>query len=184
MKENMANKNDRCVIEPSYRNSTVNNIQKPLDKATKRKLYVAAIEEIKERIKEVDSIVPRMATIASVLKNAMPHFFWCGFYFAEEGELIIGPYQGTTACPSIAYSGVCGSAAKKKETVIVPNVHEVPGHIPCDERSNSEMVLPIIDKRGMVIGVLDIDSTHFDAFDDIDKKHLEEIIPLLLEKED
>mgnify|MGYP001571622122 FL=1 len=94
--------------------------------ALKKSLYEGALAEIKERVMEVDSIVPRMATMASVLKNTMPHYFWCGFYFAEENEMIIGPYQGSTACPNIAYTGVCGTSAKKKETVIVRNVHEFP----------------------------------------------------------
>ena len=146
-------------------------------------LYKKAIEEIKQRVAGVDSIVPRMATMASVLKNGMPHYFWCGFYFAEEGEMIIGPYQGSTACPNIAYTGVCGSSAKEKATVIVQDVHKFPGHIACDERSKSEIVVPLIDSGGRVIAVFDIDSTHFGAFDELDKKYLEEMIPILLEKE-
>ena len=72
--------------------------------------------------------------------------------------MIIGPYQGTAACPNIAYSGVCGASAKKKETLVVPDVHKFPGHIPCDERSNSEIVVPLFDKQGRVIAVFDVDS--------------------------
>jgi L-methionine (R)-S-oxide reductase len=151
----------------------------------KKELYEKAVKEIKGRVKNVESVVPRMATVAAVLKNTLPHYFWCGFYFAEENEMIIGPYQGTSACPNIEYSGVCGTSAKKKESVIVPNVHEFPGHIPCDERSNSEIVVPIFDKTGRVIAVIDVDSTEINAFDEIDKEYLEKhIIPILLEKED
>ena len=150
----------------------------------KREMYKEALEEIKDRVKDVESVVPRMATVSSVLKNIMPHYFWCGFYFAEENEMIIGPYQGTTACPNIAYSGVCGTSARKKETVIVPNVHEFPGHIPCDERSNSEIVVPVMNDQGRVIAVFDADSTELEAFDEIDKEFLEKhIIPILLEKD-
>jgi L-methionine (R)-S-oxide reductase len=154
------------------------------DAVEKRKLYEDAVEEIKDRVKDVDSVVPRMATVASVLRNNLPYYFWCGFYFAEEDEMIIGPYQGSTACPNIEYSGVCGTSAKKKETLIVPNVHEFPGHIPCDERSNSEIVVPLMDENGRVIAVLDVDSTELGAFDEVDKEFLEKhIMPILLEKE-
>ncbi len=149
----------------------------------KSELYEMAIAEIKERIKDVDSVVPRMATMASVLKDIMPHYSWCGFYFAEENEMIIGPYQGSTACPNIGYSGVCGTSARKKETVIVPDVHKFPGHIACDERSNSEIVSPLLDSQGRIIAVFDVDSTALNAFDEIDRKYLEELLPILLEKE-
>src|SRR3989344_2938201 len=111
------------------------------DAIEKKRLYNKSLEEIKERIKNVDSVVSRMATVVAVLKNNIPYYFWCGFYFAEEGELVVGPYQGTTACPNIAYTGVCGSSAKKKETLVVPDVHNFPGHIACDERSKAEIVV-------------------------------------------
>ena len=154
------------------------------DSIKKRALYEKALEEIKDRVKDVDSVVPRMATVASVLKNIVPYYFWCGFYFAEENEMIIGPYQGTTACPNIAYTGVCGTSARRKETVIVPNVHEFPGHIPCDERSNSEIVVPVMDEQDRVIAVFDADSTELKAFDEVDKEFLEKhIVPILLEKD-
>ncbi|MBS3080633.1 GAF domain-containing protein [Candidatus Pacearchaeota archaeon] len=151
------------------------------DATEKKRLYELALKEIHERVKGVDSLVPRMATVSSILKNIIPYYSWCGFYFAEENEMIVGPYQGTAACANIAYSGVCGTAAKNKKTVVVPNVHEFPGHITCDTRSNSEIVVPIIEDN-MVIAVLDVDSVLLNAFDDIDKKFLEEkIIPILLE---
>lgn len=155
------------------------------DVATKKELYEDALKEIKERVKDVDSVVSRMATVVSVLRNNMPHYFWCGFYFAEEGEMVIGPYQGSTACPNISYGGVCGTSAKNKKSLIVPDVHKFPGHITCDERSNSEIVVPLIDERGIVIAVLDVDSSELNAFDDFDRKFLEKkIMPILLEKSD
>lgn len=154
------------------------------DATKKKELYEESLKEIKERVKDVDSIVSRMATIVSVLRTNIPYYFWCGFYFAEEGEMVIGPYQGSTACPNISYNGVCGTSAKKGDTMIVPNVHDFPGHIACDERSNSEIVVPLIDERGMVIAVLDVDSTELDAFDDVDRDFLEKhIMPILLERE-
>ncbi len=147
----------------------------------KIEFYNRALEEIKERVNEIDSLVSKMATVASVLRTHLPYYFWCGFYFAEEDEMVIGPYQGSTACANIGYQGVCGTAAKKKESIIVPNVHEFPGHIACDERSNSEIVVPLIGENDMVIAVLDIDSTKLKAFDDVDKDFLEkELMPILL----
>ena len=175
-----------CLVKPSYEKTKSSKIKSPESSKiplSKKEMYEQALAEIKDRVKEVDSIIPRMATVASVLKNAMPHYFWCGFYFAEEEEMIIGPHQGTTACPNIAYSGVCGTSAKKKETIIVPDVHNFPGHIACDERSQSEMVIPIMDDKGRVIAVFDVDSSQKAAFDEIDKKYLEELMPILLERE-
>jgi len=149
----------------------------------KEKMYEEAMEEIKDRLGTLEKgiIIPRMATMAAVLKNKLPHYFWCGFYFCEENELIVGPYQGTSACPNIEYSGVCGTSATKKEAVVVPNVHEFPGHVECDPRSNSEIVIPLLDKEGRVIAVFDVDSTELNAFDEVDQKYLEQLMPLLLE---
>ena len=152
----------------------------------KEQLYKEAIEEIKERLSTLEKgiIIPRMATMTAVLKNKLPHYFWCGFYFCEENELIVGPYQGTSACPNIEYSGCCGTSAKTKEPVVIPDVHAFPGHIECDPRSNAEIVVPILDKEGRVIAVFDVDSTEKNAFDEIDRKYLEELMPLLLEGDD
>ena len=150
----------------------------------KRKLYETAIKEIKERVKDIGGAVERMATVAAVLKDHIPYYFWCGFYFAEKKEMIIGPYQGSPACPNISYDGVCGQSAQKGETLIISDVHIFPGHIACDIKSNSEIVVPLFDRKKRLIAVLDVDSTEKSAFDDIDKEILEnEIMPILLEKE-
>jgi len=150
----------------------------------KLELYNVALEEIINRVKDVDSLVSKMATVAAVLRTHLPYYFWCGFYFAEEKNMVVGPYQGSTACANIGYEGCCGTAAKNKETLLVPNVHEFPGHVACDERSNSEIVVPLIHEQGMVIAVLDVDSTILNAFDEIDKEFLEKnIMPILLESE-
>ena len=175
------------MVEDNFNNK--NNVQEISvnivpDVKTKRELYKKALDEIEDRVKDVDSLVSRMATVASVLRTHMPYYFWCGFYFAEEGEMVIGPYQGSTACANIGYQGVCGTAAKKKETLVIPNVHEFPGHIACDERSNSEIVIPLIDEHDIVIAVLDVDSTELSAFDEVDKEFLEKkIMPILLDSE-
>jgi L-methionine (R)-S-oxide reductase len=154
-----------------------------LDDATKKELYEKAISEIKTQLSTLETgiIVPRMATVSAVMKTIMPYYLWAGFYFAEEKEMIAGPYQGSVACPNIAYTGVCGTAAKSKETLIVPDVHEFPGHIVCDERSNSEIVVPLLDDQGRLIAVFDVDSDSLEAFNEVDKKFLEELLPILLD---
>ncbi|MFH1425553.1 MAG: GAF domain-containing protein [archaeon] len=154
-----------------------------MHKEEKERLYEEAFSEIKTRLATLEKgiIIPRMATVTAVLKNKIPYYFWCGFYFCEESELVVGPYQGTSACPNIAYSGCCGTSATKKESVIIPNVHEFPTHIICDPRSNAEIVVPLLDKEGRVIAVFDVDSTEINAFDETDREHLERIMPILLE---
>ncbi len=151
----------------------------------KQRLYDRALEEIKSQLATLEGgmIVPRMATVTAVLKQYMPHYLWCGFYFAEEKELVVGPYQGVIACPNIAYTGVCGTAAKRGETLIVPDVNDFPGHIVCDARAVSEIVVPIKDKAGRVIGVFDVDAAYKNAFDETDKRFLESLVPMLLEGE-
>ena len=120
-----------------------------------------------------------------MLANAFPdRFFWTGFYLVDErkgDELVVGPYQGTLGCLRIPFGkGVCGAAAARRETMLVPDVHAFPGHIACDSRSNSEIVVPVLDPSGALAGVLDDDSTQFDAFDAIDQAGLEAICADLL----
>tara|TARA_Y100000034_G_scaffold86874_1_gene104158 strand:+ start:206 stop:658 length:453 start_codon:yes stop_codon:yes gene_type:complete len=148
----------------------------------KKELYEKAILEIGDRNKDLTDkdLVSKMATVAAVLKDNMDHYLWCGFYFAEEGEMMAGPYQGPSACPNISYDGVCGESAKKKDSVVVPNVHDFPGHIVCDERSMSEIVVPIKDERGEVVAVFDVDCEQENGFDDVDKEYLNKIMSNLL----
>tara|TARA_Y100000034_G_C6830725_1_gene374929 strand:+ start:206 stop:727 length:522 start_codon:yes stop_codon:yes gene_type:complete len=151
------------------------------DAATKKELYNKSLNEILEGIKDVDSLVSRMATVVSVLRSNLPYYFWCGFYFAEENEMVVGPYQGSTARANIGYEGVCGTSARKKGTLIVPDVRGFKGYIGYDERTSSEIVVPLIGENDMVIAVLSADSTEINAFDEVDKEFLErQIIPLLL----
>ena len=120
-----------------------------------------------------------MATINSVLANRFPHYFWTGFYRVCGDRLVVGPYIGTVGCLQIDVGrGVCGTAAQKKETVIVPDVHQFPGHIACDPNSKSEIVVPVFNAKREVIGVLDVDSDRLDAFDETDKQGLEKIVAL------
>ena len=120
-----------------------------------------------------------MATINSILSHQFPHFFWTGFYRVCGDRLAVGPYIGTVGCLQIEFGrGVCGTAAEQRETVIVPDVSQFPGHIACDPNSKSEIVVPVFAPDGELIGVLDVDSDQLDAFDDVDRTGLERIVGL------
>ncbi|HSN69721.1 MAG TPA: GAF domain-containing protein [Thermoanaerobaculia bacterium] len=148
-----------------------------MDKST---LYAEAEREIVAILDdeggfELDAIA-RMATIASVLASKFDYYFWTGFYRADGERLVIGPYIGTVGCLSIELGkGVCGTAAAKRETLVVPDVNAFPGHIACDARSKSEIVVPVFDASGQLLAVLDVDSDRPAAFDDEDARGLESI---------
>lgn len=133
-----------------------------------------------------ETYVPaRYASAACLLAEAFrPRFFWTGFYVVDSQkpeELVVGPYQGTLGCLRIPFGkGVCGACAASGETQLVPDVHAFPGHIACDSRSNSEIVVPVFDADGKLAAVLDVDSTEFDAFDEVDREGLEAICKVLL----
>ena len=126
-----------------------------------------------------------MATVACLLHNAFPYYYWTGFYRrVSADELLVGPYQGTMGCLRIRFGrGVCGAAASERRTQLVPDVHAFPGHIACDSASASEIVVPVLDAAGELIAVLDVDSTLPAAFDETDRAHLERIVTLLAAKE-
>jgi L-methionine (R)-S-oxide reductase len=120
-----------------------------------------------------------MATVNSVLANRFPHFFWTGFYRVCGDRLVVGPYIGTVGCLQIELGrGVCGTAAQNRETIIVPDVNQFPGHIACDPNSRSEIVVPVFGPDGALIAVLDVDSDKLDAFDEEDRASLEKIVAL------
>jgi len=120
-----------------------------------------------------------MATINSVLANQFDYYFWTGFYRVCGERLIVGPYIGTVGCLQIEFGrGVCGTAAARKETIIVPDVTKFPGHIACDASSKSEIVVPVFAPDGELIAVLDVDSDRLDAFDEEDRAGLERIVAL------
>jgi GAF domain-containing protein len=148
----------------------------------KEKRYQRVIVQLESLLTKTDQPIPRMATIAAVLHHKMDHFFWTGFYLLVDGELMVGPYQGAVACQILKKNtGVCWSAILKNEAEVVPDVHLFPGHIACDSRSNSEIVLPLHDKSGQIIGCLDIDSQKYNNFDDIDKIYLTRISNLVFQ---
>jgi len=121
--------------------------------------------------------IAAMATVSALLHHGFGHL-WTGFYRVVEKDLLrVGPYQGTLGCLEIRFGkGVCGTAALERRTVVVGDVHSFPGHITCDARSRSEIVVPIFDNTGELIAVLDIDSEHPNAFDDEDREHLERLM--------
>ena len=151
---------------------------------TKNETYQSLLPQIESLISGETDAIANMANVASVLHEAFG-FWWTGFYRVEsqktkdERELVLGPFQGPIACTRIPYGrGVCGTAWQRAETVIVPNVHEFPGHIACSSASNSEIVVPIM-HNGQVIAVLDIDSKDFNTFDETDQLYLEKIAEML-----
>jgi GAF domain-containing protein len=121
--------------------------------------------------------IANAANLAALLYHALPNVNWAGFYFVRGDALVLGPFQGNTACTRIAFGrGVCGAAWERRETVVVPDVHAFDGHIACDAASNAEIVVPIIASDGAVVGVLDIDSPVLNRFDDDDRLLLEAIV--------
>jgi GAF domain-containing protein len=121
--------------------------------------------------------VALMATIDSVLANRFEAFYWTGFYRVIGGRLVVGPYIGTVGCLQIEFGrGVCGTAAARRETIVVPDVNAFPGHIACDPNSKSEIVVPVFNAAGELIAVLDVDSDRLNAFDDDDRAGLERIV--------
>ena len=120
-----------------------------------------------------------LANVSAELAERFP-WFWTGFYLEREGELRLGPFQGTVACMHIAHGrGVCGTAFERRQSIVVPDVEQFPGHIACSSLSRSEIVVPIFNGKGEPVGVLDIDSTSLAAFDDVDRQNLERICQLL-----
>ena len=150
----------------------------------KEKRYTSFLSDTALLIQDEHDEISVLANVAAALKETF-HFFWVGFYLVREQEgsapqLHLGPFQGSTACYRIGYGrGVCGSAWKQRQTLVVPDVEEFPGHIACSSLSRSEIVVPIFNKASEVVGVLDIDSTELATFDDTDRQYLEQLCQLL-----
>ena len=143
--------------------------------------YEKLKKEIRALIDGVPYEIANLANISAALWQAMENINWAGFYRMDGGTLVLGPFQGKPACIEIPLGrGVCGTAAQKRETVLVEDVHQFPGHIACDSASNSEIVVPIF-KNGEVYGVLDIDSPYLSRFTPEDQRGLEEIVKILEE---
>lgn len=147
---------------------------------SKHELYDQLALQLSSLLAGERDLVANAANFSSLIFHALPDLNWAGFYFAKDDELVLGPFQGQPACVRIRVGqGVCGAGASKCETVIVPNVHEFPGHIACDSASNSEIVVPLM-KGERLIGVLDLDSPSFGRFDQDDAAGLESLVRILL----
>jgi len=150
----------------------------------KSETYENVTKEILAVIDGEPSATARYASAACLLNGAFDVYFWTGFYVVDPNkpaELVVGPYQGTLGCLRIPFGrGVCGACASTGEIQIVEDVHKFPGHIACDSRSNSEIVVPVYNDAGNLAAVLDVDSTEYGSFDEIDAKHLEIICGKLL----
>lgn len=146
--------------------------------ASKEELYQQLLPQIYSVVADEPNSIANMANCVAALKQSFPYYSWVGFYLYDHKtqELVLGPFQGKIACTRIAVGkGVCGTSFQQQETIIVPDVHQFPGHIFCDGDSKSEIVIPVIN-NGSIIGVLDVDSYEFNSFDGTDRKYLEQLI--------
>ncbi|WP_105614101.1 GAF domain-containing protein [Vallitalea okinawensis] len=151
-----------------------------IDSDNKKQFYEQLILRIKGIMEGERDTIANLANVASVLYNQLEEINWAGFYLHKEDQLILGPFQGKSACIRIPLGrGVCGTAAKDKVTMLVKDVHEFPGHIACDAASRSEIVVPMV-KEGVLLGILDIDSPVVQRFDERDQKYMEEIADILV----
>jgi L-methionine (R)-S-oxide reductase len=149
----------------------------------KNQAYQQAVSEINAILEGETNMILKMATINCVLKQYLPYYYWVGFYCVNQGQLMVGPYQGTLGCLHIPFSkGVCGRAAQTETIQLVENVHDDPSHIACDSRTNSEIVLPVWDNTGTLIAVFDVDSTSVASFDAVDQAYLESLLELHFKK--
>ncbi|MBV9734241.1 MAG: GAF domain-containing protein [Verrucomicrobia bacterium] len=149
------------------------------DTTDKKTLYAAVNRVLQAVLTGESDPIANLANAAALLFWNLPAINWARFYLLKERELVLGPFQGKIACVRIRLGqGVCGTSAENRQTLVVPNVHEFPGHIACDSASNSEIVIPII-KNDALIGVLDIDSPDVARFDDEDKTGLQTFVQIL-----
>ena len=150
-----------------------------MNKKTKEGRYQRISKQIEKLMKTCSNESSRRASIIAILHHKMSYFFWTGYYLLQDGGLLVDHYQGPLACMKLAQDkGVCWEAINQQKTIVVEDVHSFPDHIACDSRSNSEIVIPLRNLDGEVIGVLDVDSAEKGSFDEIDAKYLEEILQL------
>jgi L-methionine (R)-S-oxide reductase len=148
---------------------------------SKSELYEQLAQQLKGLLAGERDLIANTANFSALIFDSLPDLNWAGFYFAKDGELVLGPFQGKPACVRIRVGeGVCGTAAARCKTTIVSNVHEFPGHIACDSASNSEIVIPLMKNR-QLIGVFDLDSPVLARFDEADAEGLQRLTAILIE---
>lgn len=151
-----------------------------MDDKKKEGRYSRIYKQLSELVLKSNSTSARMATIVAVLHHKLDYFFWTGFYLIENGKMTVNIYQGSVACQILEKDkGVCWAAFNNKETVVVDDVHLFPGHIACDSRSSSEVVVPFKNQNGKLLGVLDVDSKDKGSFSEVDARWLEKILELV-----
>lgn len=151
-----------------------------MDIEKKKARYERIAEQLRDLLTKTDDPDARMATIVALLHHKFDYYFWTGFYFLKEGELVVRNYQGPLACQVLEKNrGVCWAGINQRKTIVVPDVHQFPGHIACDSRSNSEIVVPVRAREGVILGVLDVDSTTLHSFDEVDAENLEKIVGMI-----
>ena len=148
--------------------------------------YALLIKQVQNLLRKEDNLITNLSNFTAALKQTFSKISWVGFYLFDGTKLYLGPFQGKVACTEIKIgSGVCGTSALRKETVIVPDVDKFPGHIACDVESRSEIVVPIFKNENLpagrqeLFGVLDLDSADYNSFNETDKKYLEELVSFL-----
>ncbi len=153
---------------------------KRMEQNKKAARYARLYNQIVEQLPKSNNMISNMATIVAILHHKMDSYFWTGFYLLHDGKLQVGPYQGSLACIDLQKdTGVCWAGVNRGETLIVEDVNQFPGHIACDSRSQSEIVVPLRNSEGNIIGVLDVDSSDLAAFDEVDAQWLEKIVSLV-----
>lgn len=146
--------------------------------AEKKEKYEALLPQIKSLVQGEADVVANAANIVAALKEVFG-FFWIGFYFVKENELVLGPFQGSVACTRISFGkGVCGASWQRQQTIIVDDVDQFPGHIACSSLSKSEIVIPVF-KNDKVVAVLDVDSSELKSFDETDQYYLEQVCKVM-----
>ncbi len=146
----------------------------------KAESYKWAAKRVAAQVERHQDLIATLANTAAILKEYFPDFFWVGFYFVKTDHLLLGPFQGPPACVRLALDhGVCARCATTGQPVVVADVHQFPGHVACDQRSQSEIVMPVVNRQGAVFAVLDIDSASLNAFDEQDVRGLTPIVQKL-----
>lgn len=149
-------------------------------KVNKKKIYGELLSNVEVLFNNDSHTLSVLSNVSALLKEKFKDISWVGFYLDDGQELFLGPFQGKVACEKIKYhQGVCGHAYTTKQSVIVPDVHEFPGHIACDDSTNSELVLPVYDENNTLFAVLDIDSYRYDYFDEEDERYLKALLEII-----
>ena len=149
--------------------------------ANKKERYETLLPQLEALIEVETDLIANLANISAALRETFG-WWWVGFYLVKNNELVLGPFQGPIACTRIKFGkGVCGTAWKEAKSLLVPDVNAFPGHIACSSRSVAEIVVPVFDKQGQVVGVLDVDSERYDVLDETDVVYLEKISKLITE---